>query len=55
MPLAWSPTYFVKCAEMARKKAEEDAKRDKAMAEAAARLKAAQAAYEAELAKGKKK
>ena len=42
-------------AEAAKKKAEEDAKRDKAMADAAARLKAAQAAYEAELAKGKKK
>ena len=42
-------------AEAAKRKAEEDAKRDKAMADAAARLKAAQAAYEAELAKGKKK
>jgi len=42
-------------AEAARRKAEEDAKRDKAMNDAAARLKAAQAAYEAELAKGKKK
>jgi pilus assembly protein CpaC len=41
--------------ETARKKAEEDAKRDKAMADAAARLKAAQAAYQAELEKGKVK
>ncbi len=42
-------------AEAARKKAEEDAKRDKAMADAAARLKAAQAAYQAELEKAKVK
>ena len=42
-------------AEAAKKKAEEDAKRDKAMADAAARLKQAQAAYQAELEKAKVK
>jgi pilus assembly protein CpaC len=42
-----------KNAEIARKKAEEDAKREKALAEAAARLKQAQAAYQAEVEKGK--
>jgi pilus assembly protein CpaC len=42
-----------KAAEIARKKAEEDEKRDKAMAEAAARLKQAQAAYQAELERNK--
>jgi hypothetical protein len=42
-------------AEAAKRKAEEDAKRDKAMADAAARLKAAQAAYQAELEKAKVK
>jgi pilus assembly protein CpaC len=39
--------------ELARKKAIEDAKKEKAIAEAAARLKQAQAAYEAEMAKVK--
>ena len=42
-----------KNAEIARKKAEEDKKRDKALAEAAERLKAAQSAYQAEMAKSK--
>jgi pilus assembly protein CpaC len=40
--------------EAARKKAEDDAKREKALTDAAARLKQAQAEYQAELAKGKK-
>jgi hypothetical protein len=40
-----------KNAEIARRKAEEDARKEKAIAEAAARLKEAQAAYEAQLAK----
>lgn len=40
-------------AEIARRKAEEDQRRDKALAEAAARLKAAQAAYQAETEKTK--
>ncbi|HEV3483773.1 MAG TPA: pilus assembly protein N-terminal domain-containing protein [Vicinamibacterales bacterium] len=42
-----------KNAEIARKKAEEDAKREKALADAAERLKAAQAAYQSELDKAK--
>ena len=42
-----------KAAEVARKKAEEDEKREKALAEAAARLKQAQAAYQAEMSKAK--
>jgi pilus assembly protein CpaC len=42
-----------KAQELARKKAEEDQKREKALAEAAARLKQAQAAYQAELDKAK--
>jgi pilus assembly protein CpaC len=42
-----------KNAEIARKKAEEDAKREKTLSEAAERLKAAQAAYQAELEKAK--
>ena len=42
-----------KNAELARKKAQEDEKREKALAEAAARLKEAQAAYQAEVAKSK--
>ncbi len=40
-----------RAAEEARKKAEEDQKRDKSLADAAARLKAAQSAYQAEIAK----
>ncbi len=40
-------------AEVARKKAEQDAKREKALADAAARLKAAQAEYQAEIEKAK--
>ena len=44
-----------KNAEMAKKKADEDAKRDKALADAAARLKQAQAAYQAEMEKTKVK
>jgi pilus assembly protein CpaC len=44
-----------KNAELAKKKAEEDQKRDKAMADAAARLKAAQAAYQSEMEKSKVK
>jgi pilus assembly protein CpaC len=40
-----------RAAEEAKKKQEEDAKRDKALADAAARLKAAQTAYQAEIAK----
>ena len=40
-------------AEMARKKADDDSKREKALAEAAARLKQAQAAYQAEIEKAK--
>ncbi len=44
-----------KNAEMAKKKAEEDAKRDKALADAAARLKQAQQAYQAEMEKTKVK
>jgi len=40
-------------AEIARRKAEEDQRRDKSLAEAAARLKAAQAAYQAEIDKTK--
>jgi pilus assembly protein CpaC len=40
-------------AELARKKAEQDQKREKALAEAAARLKQAQAAYQAELDRAK--
>jgi pilus assembly protein CpaC len=39
--------------ELARRKAEEDARRDRAVADAAARLKEAQAAYEAEVARTK--
>jgi hypothetical protein len=42
-----------KNAETARKKAEEDQKHDRALAEAAARLKQAQAAYQAEMEKAK--
>jgi pilus assembly protein CpaC len=42
-----------KNAEIARKKAEEDAKREKTLSEAAERLKAAQAAYHAEVEKAK--
>ncbi len=42
-----------KNAEVARKKAEEDAKHDKALADAAVRLKQAQAAYQAEMEKAK--
>ena len=42
-----------KAAEIARKKAEEDEKREKAVADAAARLKQAQAAYQAELERNK--
>jgi pilus assembly protein CpaC len=42
-----------KNAELAKKKADEDAKRDKALAEAANRLKEAQAAYQAEMTKTK--
>ena len=42
-----------KNAEIARKKAEEDQKREKALAEAAARLKEAQSAYQTELEKAK--
>jgi hypothetical protein len=42
-----------KNAELASKKTEEDQKRDKALAEAAARLKEAQAAYQAEMQKSK--
>ena len=42
-----------KNAEIARKRAEEDQKREKALAEAAARLKDAQAAYQAQLEKAK--
>ena len=42
-----------KNAEIARKKAEEDQKRGKVLADAAARLKEAQAAYQAEIAKAK--
>jgi pilus assembly protein CpaC len=42
-----------KAAEVARKKAEEDEKRERAVAEAAARLKQAQAAYQAEMSKAK--
>jgi hypothetical protein len=42
-----------KAAEIARRKAEEDQKREKALAEAAARLKQAQAAYQAEVSKNK--
>jgi hypothetical protein len=42
-----------KNAEIARRKAEEDQKRDKALAEAAARLTQAQAAYQAEIEKTK--
>ena len=42
-----------KNAEIARKKAEEDQKKDRALAEAAARLKQAQAAYQAEMDKAK--
>ena len=42
-----------KNAELAKKKAEEDQKRDKALADAAARLKQAQAAYQAEMEKTK--
>lgn len=42
-----------KSAEIARKKAIEDQKRDKVLADAAARLKAAQAAYQAEVEKAK--
>jgi pilus assembly protein CpaC len=42
-----------KNAELARKKAEEDQKKDRALAEAAARLKQAQAAYQAEMEKAK--
>jgi primosomal protein N' len=44
-----------KNAEAAKKKAEEDAKRDKALADAAARLKQAQQAYQAEMEKSKVK
>ena len=44
-----------KNAEIAKKKAEEDPKRDKALADAAARLKQAQAAYQAEMEKTKVK
>jgi pilus assembly protein CpaC len=44
-----------KNAELAKKKAEEDAKRDKALADAAARLKQAQQAYQAEMEKTKVK
>ncbi len=40
-------------AELTRQKAEEDARRDKALTEAAARLKAAQSAYQAEIDKNK--
>jgi len=40
-----------RAAEEARKKAEEDQKRDKALADAASRLKAAQSAYQAEISK----
>jgi pilus assembly protein CpaC len=40
-------------AEVAKKKAEQDAKREKALADAAARLKAAQAEYQAEIEKAK--
>ena len=43
-----------KAAEEARKKNEEQQKREKALQDAAARLKAAQAAYQAEIAKGNK-
>jgi pilus assembly protein CpaC len=42
-----------KNAELARKQADEDQKREKALAEAAARLKAAQSAYQAEIEKSK--
>ena len=42
-----------KNAELAKKKAEEDQKKDRALAEAAARLKQAQAAYQAEMEKAK--
>ena len=42
-----------KNAELAKKKADEDEKREKALAEAAARLKEAQAAYQAQIEKGK--
>ena len=42
-----------KNAEIAKKKAEDDEKREKALAEAAARLKEAQAAYQAQIEKGK--
>jgi pilus assembly protein CpaC len=42
-----------KNAEIARKQAEEDSKREKALAEAAARLKSAQSAYQAEVEKAK--
>ena len=42
-----------KNAELAKRKADEDSKREKALAEAAARLKEAQAAYQAEIEKGK--
>jgi pilus assembly protein CpaC len=42
-----------KNAEIARKKAEEDQKKDRALADAAARLKQAQAAYQAEMEKAK--
>jgi len=44
-----------KNAELAKKKAEEDAKRDKALADAAARLKEAQQAYQSEMEKTKVK
>ena len=44
-----------KNAELAKKKAEEDAKRDKALADAAARLKQAQQAYQSEMEKSKVK
>jgi hypothetical protein len=42
-----------KNAEIAKRKAEEDQKKDRALAEAAARLKQAQAAYQAEMDKAK--
>ena len=42
-----------KNAELARKKADEDQKREKALTEAAARLKEAQSAYQSELEKAK--
>jgi hypothetical protein len=47
------PEIARKNAEVARKEADDDAKREKALSEAAARLKAAQTQYQAEVEKAK--